>query len=353
MDQQSITKSEGKLDQSYMQRALELARLGQGRVSPNPLVGAVIVWKDKIIGEGWHEQYGQAHAEVNAVNNVADPALLSESTIYVNLEPCSHHGKTPPCADLLVKHKLKRVCIAHTDPNPLVAGNGIARLEAAGIEVKVGILEEEAQHLNRRFLRFMKDKRPYVIFKWAETADGFMARENFDSKWISNLLSRKIVHKWRAEEDAIMVGKNTARWDNPKLTVRDWSGENPVRIVIDRQLELSPSLNIFDQQTPTICYNLLKNEERPNIHLVKLSSANFAEEMMEDLYNRKIQSVIVEGGSFLLNHLFEKDLWDEARVFKSHFTFKSGIRAPVPSGRLMHVEKLLSNWYFEFQNHPH
>ncbi|MEO1653709.1 MAG: bifunctional diaminohydroxyphosphoribosylaminopyrimidine deaminase/5-amino-6-(5-phosphoribosylamino)uracil reductase RibD, partial [Bacteroidota bacterium] len=248
-----------------MRRTLELASMGQGKVSPNPLVGAVIVWNQKIIGEGWHNKYGEAHAEVNAIQSVTDPTLLSESSIYVNLEPCSHHGKTPPCADLLIKHQFKKVCIAHMDPNPLVAGNGVAKLQEAGIEVELGILEEEAQYLNRRFLRFMKDQRPYVIFKWAETADGFMARENFDSKWISNLLSRKLVHKWRAEEDGIMVGKNTARWDNPKLTVRDWSGKNPIRIVIDRQLELSPSLHLFDQQTPTICYNLLKNEEKNNL----------------------------------------------------------------------------------------
>ena len=201
-----------------MQRALELARLGLGNVSPNPMVGCVIVKDGKIIGEGHHEQYGGPHAEVNAVQAVKDQSLLPQSTAYVTLEPCSHFGKTPPCADLLVRHQVKRVVICNEDPNPLVAGQGIERLRNAGIEVEIGLLREEGRVLNRRFFTAFEKKRPYVILKWAQTTDGFVARENYDSKWISNTYSRQLVHKWRAEEDAILVGTNTARYDNPSLT---------------------------------------------------------------------------------------------------------------------------------------
>ncbi|MEQ9412696.1 MAG: bifunctional diaminohydroxyphosphoribosylaminopyrimidine deaminase/5-amino-6-(5-phosphoribosylamino)uracil reductase RibD, partial [Cyclobacteriaceae bacterium] len=217
-------------DKFYMLRAMELAKNGIGHVSPNPLVGCVIVYEGKIIGEGWHGKYGEAHAEVNAVNAVADKSILNGAAVYVNLEPCAHTGKTPPCADLLVKHKVKRVVIANVDPNPLVAGKGIAKLKDAGVEVLTGVLEEAGRELNKRFFTFLKHKRPFVILKWAQTSDGFIARENFDSKWISNEYSRKLVHKWRTEEDSILVGYNTALYDNPKLTARDWTGRNPVRI---------------------------------------------------------------------------------------------------------------------------
>ena len=230
----------------------------------------------------------------------------------------------------------------------MVAGKGVEILRNAGIEVIEGVLEEEGLQLNKRFFTFIEKQRPYIILKWAETADGFMARENFDSKWISNLLSRKIVHKWRSEEDAIMIGKNTARFDDPKLTVRDWSGRNPIRIVVDRHLDLSPNLTIFNGETPTICYNLLKNEQSKNLDFVKVQANGFLKDIMKDLHHKKIQSVIVEGGSFLLNLLFEQQLWDESRVFKSSFSFKNGIKAPRPEGSLVNCREFMDNWYFEY-----
>ena len=267
-------------DTLFMQRALDLAETGRGSVSPNPMVGCVIVNQNQeIIGEGWHQAYGQAHAEVNAMQSVNDPAQLGSSTLYVNLEPCSHHGKTPPCAEAIIRHQIPKVVIANADPNPLVAGRGVKMLREAGVEVLEGVLEEEGHQLNRRFFTYIEQERPYIILKWAETADGFMARENFDSKWISNLLSRKIVHKWRSEEDAIMIGKNTARFDNPKLTVRDWSGNNPLRIVVDRHLELSSNLIIFNRETPTVCYNLLKNEHLNNLDYVKVPANDFLKKL--------------------------------------------------------------------------
>lgn len=316
-------------DELYMRRALELARLGRGSVSPNPMVGCVIVHNGRIIGEGWHQKYGDWHAEVNAVAAVNDITLLKESTAYVTLEPCSHFGKTPPCADLLIKHQLQKVVICNIDTNPLVGGQGIARLRQAGIEVQTAISETEGRELNKRFFTFIEKKRPYIILKWAQTADGFIARENFDSKWISNDLSRTWVHKWRTEEDAIMVGTNTALHDNPKLNVRSWTGRNPVRIVIDLNLRLPSHLQLFDQKQPTICYNLIKNEMRENLYWVQIhNSAYMLQEIMQDLYTRKIQSVIVEGGSKLLNSFIEQRLWDEARVFTSSQTFGKGIEAP-------------------------
>jgi diaminohydroxyphosphoribosylaminopyrimidine deaminase/5-amino-6-(5-phosphoribosylamino)uracil reductase len=242
-------------DEVFMRRALELALLGMGSVSPNPMVGCVIIHHDKIVGEGWHKQYGEAHAEVNAIATIADKSLLKECTVYVNLEPCSHFGKTPPCADLLIEHRVKKVVVANLDSNPLVASEGVKKLRTAGIEVITGILEKEGRELNKRFFTFMEKQRPYIMLKWAETSDGFIARENFDSKWISNEYSRQLVHKWRAENDAVLVGTKTAFHDNPELNVRDWSGRNPVRIVLDRFLRLSEKLHVFDRKQKTLCYN--------------------------------------------------------------------------------------------------
>ena len=311
-----------------MHRAMELARLGFGNVSPNPMVGCVIVYNDKIIGEGFHQQYGGSHAEVNAVNSVEDKNKLSESTIYVTLEPCSHFGKTPPCANLLAQYQVKKVVIANIDPNPLVAGKGIEILQNAGIEVEAGILEDEGKDLNKRFLSSFTKKRPYVILKWAETADGFIARKNFDSKWISNEFSRKLVHKWRAEEDAILVGKNTAKYDNPILNVRDWEGKDPLRIVIDHQLELEKNLNLFNGDIPTICYNLERSEVEESLSYVKLKKTSFFHELLADLHKRNIQSLIVEGGANTIQRYIDVGLWDEARVFQSETCFGNGIKSP-------------------------
>ena len=327
------------MDTHYMQRALELAELGRGSVSPNPVVGCVVVHNGTIIGEGWHRQYGGPHAEVDAVHSVSDANLgyLAQSTVYVTLEPCAHHGKTPPCADLLVAKNVRKVVVASLDTNPLVGGKGIERLRNAGIEVVVGVREAEARWQNRRFFTFTEKQRPYVVLKWAQTADGFIARGNHDSRWISNDLSRRLVHQWRGQEDAVMVGTNTAHHDNPRLNVRDWTGRNPVRIVVDRHLRLSPSLHLFDQSQDTICYNLHKDETDGAVRFVKCAEASPAE-IAADLYRRKLQSVLVEGGAWLLQQWIDAGLWDEIRVFGSPQTFGAGIRAPRFGGQLLQSE---------------
>ena len=329
-------------DEHFMQRALELAKLGVGNVSPNPLVGCVIVCDDTIIGEGWHKKYGEAHAEVNAVNSVREKSVLKNSTAYVSLEPCSHIGKTPPCADLLVLHGIKKVVIANNDPNPLVAGNGIKKLKEAGIEVVLGVLENEGRKLNRRFFTFIEDQRPIIILKWAQTQDGFIAHSNYESRWISSEFSRQLVHKWRSEEDAVLVGTKTAAHDNPTLSVRDWSGRNPTRVVIDRFLRLPSNLKLFDKTQKTICYNVLKHDEHPNLNLVRLDEDDFINQLVQDLYKQKIQSLIIEGGAQTLRLFIDAGLWDEARIFSSTRSFGSGIAAPALKGDLISQE-LISN----------
>ncbi len=338
-----MTRHDHHLDEVFMRRALELASLGIGNVSPNPLVGSVVVHEGKIIGEGWHKKFGEAHAEVNAIESVENKNLLKESTVYVNLEPCSHFGKTPPCADMLISRQVKKVVVANLDSNPLVAGNGIKKLRAEGIEVITGILDKQGKELNKRFFTFMEKHRPYIILKWAETADGFIARENYDSKWISNEYSRQLVHKWRAEEDAILVGAKTAAHDNPQLNVRDWTGRNPIRIVIDRFLKLDDNLHLFDQKQKTILYNLIKHEEHPFLSLVRIDEDNLFENLVHDLYKKQVQSVIVEGGATMLTFFIELGLWDEARVFQSSRTFNKGIPAPALSGRLAESHSVQSD----------
>lgn len=331
------------MDEIFMQRALELATLGRGHVSPNPLVGCVIVHEGVIIGEGWHKKYGEAHAEVNAVHDVADKTLLPHSTVYVTLEPCSHFGKTPPCADMLIAEKVKKVVIANLDSNPLVAGGGMKKLQSAGIDVVSDVLSHAGRELNRRFFTFMERQRPYIILKWAETADGFVARENFDSKWISNELSRQWVHRWRTEEDAVLVGMRTAQYDNPRLNVRSWTGRDPIRIVIDRSLKLDPTLHLFDGTQRTICYNTIKSGEKPNLSFVKLSPEDFLQALVTDLYQRKIQSVIIEGGAQTLQLFIDQGLWDEARVFTAPSTFGKGISAPRMNGKLEEQHQVQSD----------
>src|SRR5690606_27868501 len=284
---------------------------------------------DRIIGEGYHEKYGEAHAEPNAIRSVANHALLEEASLYVSLEPCAHFGKTAPCAALLVEKKLKRVVVAVQDPNPLVGGKGIKMLQEAGTEVVLGTLERKARSLNQRFFTRILKKRPYVILKWAQTTDGFVARSDYSSKWISNSHSRQIVHRWRGEEDAIMVGTKTAYFDDPKLNVRHWIGKNPVRIVIDRQLTMDKNLSLVDQSQPTICYNLIKSEEKENISWVRLEKDFNIGEILDDLYKRQVQSLVVEGGSFLLQLFISEGLWDEARVFIGNTRFGKGIPAPI------------------------
>jgi diaminohydroxyphosphoribosylaminopyrimidine deaminase / 5-amino-6-(5-phosphoribosylamino)uracil reductase len=330
-------------DRLYMQRALELAVNGRGTVSPNPMVGCVIVHDDKIIGEGWHAKYGKAHAEVNAINSVKDASVLPKSTCYVTLEPCAHHGRTAPCADLLVDKKIKKVVIGCQDTNPQVGGKGIKKLREAGIDVEVGILEQDCRNLNVRFFTAIEKNRPFVILKWAQTKDGFIARENFDSKWISNEASRTLVHQWRSEEDAILVGFNTAKYDDPSLNVRDWEGKNPLRIVIDKSLDLEKGLKLFDRSIPTIVYNLEEDSNEDNLEYVKVAEENFVENLLKDLKDRGVGSLIVEGGASVLNSFISNDLWDEARVFSNSTTFENGIKAPDLNMKSVEVINVLND----------
>jgi diaminohydroxyphosphoribosylaminopyrimidine deaminase/5-amino-6-(5-phosphoribosylamino)uracil reductase len=331
-------------DALYMARALELALLGRGYVSPNPMVGCVVVHHGQIIGEGWHQRFGEAHAEVNAIQAVTDKTLLAQSTLYVNLEPCSHYGKTPPCADFIIKNRLRRVVIANMDTNPLVAGKGVQKLRNAGIEVITGVMEAEGKNLNKRFFTFMSKMRPYLILKWAETADGFIARTDHTSQWISNPLARKLVHKWRAEEDAVMVATHTALYDNPRLNVRDWSGRPPIRIVLDRELKLPQRLHLFDRSQNTLCYNLHKDEFHENLEYVRIREPNLLHHLIGNLYGRRIQSVMIEGGARLFQSLLDADLWDEMRIFRNNSQcFGQGLSAPAPKGALVYHEKIQDN----------
>ena len=320
-------------DKIYMRRCFELARLGLGMTKANPLVGAIIVHGDRIIGEGYHHEFGGPHAEVNAIRSVKDPSLLNESTLYCSLEPCSHHGKTPPCSILIQQKGLKRVVISNSDPFPSVNGKGIKYMQEAGIDMELGCLEDEGRHLNRRFFHYINYRRPYVILKWAQTADGFidLEREPGDQegpKWISDEVSRTLVHKWRSEESAIMVGTNTVLSDNPRLTVRRWSGENPVRITLDRNGRLSDSAHIFDGTQETIVFTGVQRNYAGKIQLVHADPSYEMVDVMEELFDRKIVSVFVEGGAQLHKTFLESGLWDEARVFTAGMQFSQGVLAP-------------------------
>lgn len=315
----------------YMRRCLDLAAKGLGRVSTNPMVGSVIVADSKIIGEGYHRKFGREHAEVCAINNVVDKELFKEATLYVNLEPCAHHGKTPPCADLIVSKGISRVVIGTADPFAEVNGKGIKKLQEAGVEVTVNVLEQECYHLNRRFFTFHKEKRPYVILKWAQTADKFIAREDFSSKWISNEFSRLLSHKWRAEEDAIMVGANTALYDDPMLNSRDMSYRNPVRILIDKSGRIPADKKLFDGSQRTIVFTAAEGAEVQNVEFIKtdFEQPQVLKRIFKSLYELGIQSLIVEGGAFLINNFIKEGQWDEARVFTAAVNFNTGISAPV------------------------
>lgn len=320
----------------YMKRCLDLASLGAGKVSPNPMVGSVIVHDNRIIGEGWHQQYGQSHAEANAIDQVFEKygdragELLRDSTIYVSLEPCAHQGKTPPCANLIISHQIPKVVVACRDPFEAVNGKGIERLREAGIVVVEGVLEKEALHFNRRFFTRVKKQRPYIILKWAETADGYFAPDRPGQKWISGKQAQLLVHKWRSEEDAILVGKNTALIDNPQLNTRLWPGKSPKRIVLDRNLELPEHLNVFDQGEETIILNEKTSDIKGNLKFIALESFDFylAESIAYQLYLFDIQSVIIEGGRQTLDLFIQAGLWDEARIFRSDIEWKVGLRAP-------------------------
>jgi diaminohydroxyphosphoribosylaminopyrimidine deaminase/5-amino-6-(5-phosphoribosylamino)uracil reductase len=323
----------------YMRRCLELAELGIGSVSPNPMVGAVIVHNSRIIGEGCHQHYGQAHAEVNAINQVINnyndyADLLKQSTIYVSLEPCAHYGKTPPCADLIIKHQIPKVVIGCRDPFEQVDGKGIEKLIDAGIEVITGVLEEECKWLNRRFFTRVQNHRPYIILKWAQTGDGFFAPNDQTQHWITGPESRKLVHQWRGEEDAVLVGKNTAAIDNPQLNVRYGNGKSPKRVVIDRKLELSAALHLFDQSVETMVFNEIKTDIDGKIKYIALEDFErfVPQYILYQLYLQDIQSVIIEGGAFTLTQFIEAGLWDEARIFTGNTILTKGIKSPQITG---------------------
>lgn len=327
-------------DDKYMQRCLELAKLGMGYVSPNPMVGCVIVHEGKIIGEGYHQRIGEAHAEVNAIQSVlnhygsAAPSLLKNATVYVNLEPCAHFGKTPPCADLLVKHAVKKVVIGNTDPFAGVNGKGIAKLQAAGIIVETGILASACSYFNRRFLTRVTKQRPFIILKWAQTANGYFAPIKEEQQWISGPLAKQLSQQWRSEEDAILVGKRTALIDNPQLTNRSGTGKNPIRILIDQHLAVPLTSHIFNDAAKTIVFNEIKTTVTGNVHYVQMEDMQYylAQKIAFQLYLMDIQSVIIEGGAQILNHFITANLWDEARVFTAKTTWNEGIKAPLLSG---------------------
>ena len=317
----------------YMKRCIELAKNGLGTTYPNPLVGSVIVHEGKIIGEGWHKKAGEPHAEVNAVNSVKDKSLLKEATIYVSLEPCSHFGKTPPCCDLIIANEIPNVVVGTVDPFAKVAGNGIKKLVESGKNVTVGILEDECNELNKRFFTFHQKKRPYIILKWAETTDGFIAPLSKEEKapvWITNPYSRQLVHKWRTEEQAILVGTTTVLDDNPKLDARDFSGNNPVRIVLDKSGKISENYHVKDNSQKTIFITESENfiSTENCIYENVIFDTFLISSILAILYKNNIQSVIIEGGTKTLQSFIDEGFWDEARVFSGKEKFENGIVAP-------------------------
>ncbi len=318
-------------EEKYMRRCIELAKNGLCNVAPNPMVGAVIVCDGRIIGEGYHVRCGEAHAEVNAIRSVKDESLLKRSTIYVSLEPCSHYGKTPPCADLIIEKQIPRIVIGCRDPFSKVAGRGIQKLQNAGREVIVGVLEEECLHLIRRFITFNTLRRPFITLKWAESADRFIDIERIDGNpvLLSSPLTSMLVHKKRAENTAIMVGRRTVLLDNPSLTVRNWYGRNPIRIVLDRNLSLPNDLQIFNGEVPTLVFTEKEHPEEKSVSYITIDFAhNPLNQIMKELYQRNIQSLLVEGGSQLLQSFIDNELWDEAYIEKCPKRLYSGVKAP-------------------------
>ena len=355
-----------KIHEKYIRRCIELAKNGLGITYPNPLVGSVIVFDDKIIGEGWHKKAGEPHAEVNAVNSVKDKSALKKATIYVSLEPCSHFGKTPPCCDLIIENNIPNVVIGTVDSNIKVAGKGIQKLIEAGKNVTVGVLEEECKELNKRFFTFHLKRRPYIILKWAESQDGYIApilcnpktseRNDIQKRapvWISNIYSRQLVHKWRSEEQAILVGTQTVVADNPKLDVRDWTGNNPVRIVIDRNNRIPTESLIFDSSAKTIIISeSASSSEKENIQFEKIDfDKKVAEQIVEILYQNQIQSIIIEGGRQTLQTFVDSDLWDEARIFRGNLDLKNGTKAPVLLKKIIEKQAIQNDELLIFRNH--
>jgi diaminohydroxyphosphoribosylaminopyrimidine deaminase/5-amino-6-(5-phosphoribosylamino)uracil reductase len=332
-------------DEQYMQRCLELASNGINAVAPNPMVGAVVVNEDRIIGEGYHQQFGGAHAEVNAIHSVNNQAMLKNSTLYVNLEPCAHYGKTPPCAELIIKFGIPRVIIASSDPNPQVNGRGIRKLQESGCEVITGVLEKQAIELNRRFFHFHTEGRPYFILKWAESMDGFIdklrnKKVSAESNWITDDVCRILVHRWRTEEQAIMVGTNTALLDNPQLNSRYWPGTNPIRLIPDRELKIPINFKLFNSSAIVYLFNSLLDKQEGHIHYKKTDFNRFLDELIIFLKEKAIQSVLIEGGSALMQSFINKGIWDEARIFTGPVKFGEGLKAPVLSGTCIYDNQI-------------
>lgn len=343
-------------DEIYINRCITLARYAEGKVAPNPLVGAVVVCNGTVIGEGYHRQYGKPHAEVNAINSVANKEMLRRSTLYVNLEPCSHYGKTPPCADLIVGSGIPKVVIGMRDVNPKVNGNGIRILRNAGIDVVEGILEAECRQLNRRFITFIEQRRPFVVLKWAQTADGFLDGIRYNSELsplkISNAVTKTLNHQIRTQEAAIMIATRTALLDNPHLTVRKWTGTNPIRLLVDRSLKIPSHYNIFDQTAETIIFNEKKYDKKPYVEYIKLDFAqNIIPQILDFLYSRNIQSIIVEGGRQLLESFIESGLWDECHIESSQQVIGKGVQAPILKQKTAEKGHLFGkNSYFVYTN---
>ncbi len=345
-----------KIHEKYIERCIQLAKNGLGTTYPNPLVGSVIVCEGKIIGEGWHKKAGEPHAEVHAVNSVKDKSLLIKATIYVSLEPCSHFGKTPPCCDLIIKNKIPNVVIGTVDPNIKVAGNGIKKLIEAGIHVTIGVLEAECNELNKRFFTFHQKKRPYIILKWAESKDGFLSpKEKLENKpvWITNTYSRQLVHKWRSEEQAVLVGTQTVLDDNPRLDVRDWTGNNPVRLVLDQKNRIPKDRLIFDNLTKTIvfCKSKSEKEKENTIFEVIDFEQNTIQQVLSILYQHQIQSVIVEGGRQTLQSFIDANLWDEARKFTGKTMFFAGTKTPQLATKNYLQQVIVDDELIIFRNH--
>ncbi len=321
-------------DIKYMQRCLDLAKIGLGNTYSNPMVGSVIVHQGKIIGEGFHHKAGEAHAEVNAVNSVKDKSLLTDSTLYVNLEPCAHFGKTPPCSLLIKESKIPRVVIGCTDTFSEVAGKGIKMLMEAGVDVKVGVLENESRELNKRFFTFHEKKRPYVILKWAQTLDGFIDidrshKDYGQPTWITNTIAKKLVHKWRSEEQAIMVGTHTAIKDNPSLTTREWPSHSPVRVLIDKTARVPKNHHLLDGSVRTLVFTQEDKEDSQHLIFKKIDfEKDIVPQILEELFKEGLQSIIIEGGQQVLQSFIDANLWDEVRLFVGDKTFGSGVKGP-------------------------
>jgi diaminohydroxyphosphoribosylaminopyrimidine deaminase/5-amino-6-(5-phosphoribosylamino)uracil reductase len=346
------------IDQKYMLRAIQLGKNALGIAAPNPMVGAVLVYEDRVVGEGFTSAYGGPHAEVNAIQSVKDRSLLPKTTLYVTLEPCSHHGKTPPCSDLIIESKIPKVVIGLKDPHDKVDGRGLAKLKSAGVEVKMGVLEEACRTHHKRFLSFQEKKRPYIILKWAESQDGFIApnpskrNKNPEPYWISNSYSKQLVHRWRSEEQAILVGTQTVLHDNPKLNTRSWEGKHPIRVVLDRSLKIPSKFHVLDGSIKTIVLTeVTGNENKENLIFESIDfKKHLAANVCEVLYKNNITSLLVEGGAKTLMAFIAEGLWDEARIFKGRAIFASGIASPRITANLVSSTSILNDTLTVLQN---